>query len=166
MRISIFLLFSTIIFSETKSQNLPAQWRKTDNGQMLIAGDQMDKGLYDESVVEEVRLYFPQSNYWNLLTQYYNSKTDIPATLKYKVEFNGLVLKEGVSFVSAYRNNDMKNIYLVSESQYKKFIPNTQLDILADNLDFDADLLSGTVGGVWTQSVIHGTGLVAASGEY
>ena len=32
--------------------------------------------------------------------------------------------------------------------------------------DFDADLLSGTVGGVWTQSGIHGVGLVAASGEY
>lgn len=32
--------------------------------------------------------------------------------------------------------------------------------------DFDADLLSGTVGGVWTQSGIHGAGLVAASGEY
>ena len=32
--------------------------------------------------------------------------------------------------------------------------------------DSDADLLSWTVGGVWTQSDIHGTGLVAASGEY
>lgn len=31
---------------------------------------------------------------------------------------------------------------------------------------FCADLLSWTVGGVWTQSDIHGTGLVAASGEY
>ena len=32
--------------------------------------------------------------------------------------------------------------------------------------DSYADLLSWTVGGVWTQSDIHGTGLVAASGEY
>ena len=37
---------------------------------------------------------------------------------------------------------------------------------IRDSPDSDADLLSWTVGGVWTQSDIHGTGLVAASGEY
>ena len=111
MRILSFLLVIVVFISETKSQNLPAQWRETDNGQMLIAGDQMDKGLYDESVVEEIRLYFPQSNYWNLLTQYYNSKTDIPATLKYKSESYDSV---GVRFkgqTSYFMNNTQKKSF-------------------------------------------------------
>jgi CotH kinase protein/Lamin Tail Domain/Secretion system C-terminal sorting domain len=114
MRTLFLLLVFNIFTSEINSQSLPAQWRKSDDGHTLIAGDQMEKGLYNESVVEEIRLYFPQSNYWNLLSQYYNSKTDIPATLKYKGEAYDSV---GVRFkgqTSYFMNNTQKKSFNIS----------------------------------------------------
>jgi CotH kinase protein/Lamin Tail Domain/Secretion system C-terminal sorting domain len=114
MRILSFLMVIVVFISETKSQNLPAQWHKSADGRTLVAGDQLSDGLYDESVVEEIRLYFPQTNYWNLLTNYYNSKTDIPATLKYKGESFDSV---GVRFkgqTSYFMNNTQKKSFNIS----------------------------------------------------
>lgn len=114
MRILTFLLIIVVFIADIKSQNLPSQWHTSADGRTLVAGDQLSDGLYDESVVEEIRLYFPQSNYWNLLTSYYNSKTDIPATLKYKGESFDSV---GVRFkgqTSYFMNNTQKKSFNIS----------------------------------------------------
>ena len=119
MRTSTFILFLLIASSQIFSQNLPQQWRLSDDGQFITAGDKVSDGLYDESVVEEIRLYFPQPNYWTLLTNYYNSKTDIPATLKYKgVSFDSV----GVRFkgqTSYFMNNTAKKSFNISMDVYK-----------------------------------------------
>ena len=39
-------------------------------------------GLYDLDTVREMRLYFQQTNYWQLLLNNYSSKTEIEADLK------------------------------------------------------------------------------------
>ena len=114
MRTLSFILVIVVFISDIGSQNLPSQWRTSADGRTLVAGDQLSDGLYDESVVEEIRLYFPQSNYWNLLTSYYNSKTDIPATLKYKGESFDSV---GVRFkgqTSYFMNNTQKKSFNIS----------------------------------------------------
>jgi len=114
MRILFLLVVIFIFISDVNSQNLPSQWHKSEDGQTLIAGDQLSEGLYDESVVEEIRLYFPQTNYWNLMTQYYNSKTDIPATLTYQgVSYDSV----GVRFkgqTSYFMNNTPKKSFNIS----------------------------------------------------
>lgn len=52
----------------------------------LTTGTRVASGLYDETEVKEIRLYFPQANYWTLLTQNYVSKTDLLASLSYSGE--------------------------------------------------------------------------------
>jgi hypothetical protein len=101
------------------SQSLPAQWRKSDDGKYLIAGDQATDGLYDVSTVEEVRLYFAQTNYWTLLTQNYSKKVDIPCTLKYKditLDSVGVRFKGQTSYSM---NNTQKKSFSISTDAFK-----------------------------------------------
>ncbi len=63
------------------AQNLPAQMRLSADGHQLITGDQAPTGLYDSATVRTIYLEFPQPNYWTLLTNNYQSKTDIPAKM-------------------------------------------------------------------------------------
>lgn len=101
------------------SQSLPAQWRKSNDGKYLIAGDQATDGLYDVSTVEEVRLYFAQTNYWTLLTQNYSKKVDIPCTLKYKditLDSVGVRFKGQTSYSM---NNTQKKSFSISTDAFK-----------------------------------------------
>ena len=114
MRFLSIVVFTTIALVNAHTQKLPAQWHTSADNKTLVAGDQLSDGLYDETKVEEIRIYFPQTNYWTLLTQYYNSKTDIPATLKYK----GITLDSvGVRFkgqTSYFMNNSQKKSFNIS----------------------------------------------------
>lgn len=109
----ISVLFSFLYFA-LPGQNIPGQWRITEDGRYMIMGDRTSNGLYDESALEEIRLYFPQPNYWNLLTQNYNSKTDIIATLRYKnTDYDSV----GVRFkgqTSYFMNNTQKKSFNIS----------------------------------------------------
>jgi len=113
-----FLLFPFML----NGQSLPSQWRKTDDGKFLISGDQISDGLYDESNLEEVRIYFTQPNYWNLLMQYYNSKTDIPCKLVYK----------GISYDSVGIRFKGQTSYFMNSSQKKSF--NISMDAFRENV--------------------------------
>ncbi|MBC7884141.1 MAG: CotH kinase family protein [Saprospiraceae bacterium] len=93
------------------SQPLPSQWHKDNYTHILRSGDLLSEGLYDESKMEEIRLYFPQTNYWNLLTQNYNSKTDIPARLNYK----------GTDYDSVGVRFKGQTSYFMNTSQKKSF---------------------------------------------
>lgn len=63
------------------AQNLPNEMYLSPDGHRLITGGQPAAGLYDESVIRTIHLDFSQPNYWTLLTQNYQSHTDIPATM-------------------------------------------------------------------------------------
>ena len=65
------------------AQSLPSQWQLDLGAHTLRAGGKSETGLYDEGEIKEIRLYFNQANYWTLLTQNYNSKTDLLASLKF-----------------------------------------------------------------------------------
>lgn len=124
MRLFTLTLFNLIIVAEIISQNLPSQWKITDDGRYLIAGNQPSEGLYDETKIEEIRLYFPQSNYWALLTQNYTTKIDIPCKLKYKgIEYDSV----GVRFkgqTSYFANTTQKKSFNISMDT---FITNQKL---------------------------------------
>lgn len=81
-RICTILLF--LVFQGLSAQNLPDQWHWDKQTHLLTAGKSDSDGLYNEAVVEEIRLYFKEANYWTLLTQNYTSKKDLLASLKYK----------------------------------------------------------------------------------
>lgn len=64
------------------AQTAPAEMHFSPDGHMLLTGNMVETGLYDESIVRTFEFNFTQSNYWNLLTQNYNSKTNLLGTLK------------------------------------------------------------------------------------
>ncbi|MEY3422040.1 MAG: hypothetical protein RIR48_2340 [Bacteroidota bacterium] len=100
-------------------QKLPTQWRFSYDGRYLIAGNQDSGGIYDESNVKEIRLYFSQSDYWAKLTQNYNSNIDIPCRLKYNgVDYDSV----GISFkgqTSYFSNNTPKKSFNISMDAFK-----------------------------------------------
>ncbi len=73
---SIFFLTSTL-----NSKDLPDNLIVSEDGLRLINSAQESDGLYDITQIKTIYLNFSQSNWWQLLTNNYNSKTDIPATL-------------------------------------------------------------------------------------
>ncbi|MBK8625320.1 MAG: CotH kinase family protein [Saprospiraceae bacterium] len=119
MRLFSTLTMILVILTSISSQNLPSQWHKTDDGKYLVAGDQMSSGFYDESTVEEIRIYFSQSNYWALMTQNYNAKIDIPCQVKYK---DAVLDSVGIRFkgqTSYFMNNTQKKSFNLSIDAYK-----------------------------------------------
>ncbi|MCB0543047.1 MAG: CotH kinase family protein [Lewinellaceae bacterium] len=75
------LAFCIVLIPASYAQNLPSQMRISDDGHMLLTGDQAPGGLYDSSIIRAIYLDFSQPNYWNQLVGNYQSKTDLPATM-------------------------------------------------------------------------------------
>ncbi len=60
-------------------------------------------------------------------------------SIEANIDLNSLMLKDGSTFVSAWRNTDGENIYFVSSSQYDVIKTNLTLPQLADQLDNDTN---------------------------
>ena len=90
--------------------DLPDEMRIDATGQILERGGFYSSKLYQENVVETVYLDFPQSDYWNQLTNNYNSKTPITATLRYK---DKVLEQVGVRFrgMTSYSRADRKKSF-------------------------------------------------------
>lgn len=73
-----------ILHMPVQAQNFPMMYRFTDDSLRLIRGGVPSSGLYDETVIDTIWLYFGQPNYWQLLVANYATKTNIPATMVYK----------------------------------------------------------------------------------
>jgi spore coat protein CotH len=115
----LVLYFSLGVSFSSVGQVLPKQW-SVKNSHYIVAGKDNHPDIYDENTVEEIRLYFSQSNYWSLLTQNYNAKIDIPVKLKYKgIEYDsvGIRFKGQTSYT---RNNTPKKSFNISMDQYKE----------------------------------------------
>jgi spore coat protein CotH len=80
----IFTLLTCSIFTFMASgQNLPFEKRLSEDGHFLTTGGNVYTGLYDESAIQEIRIYFKESDYWTILKNNYNSKTNLLANIKY-----------------------------------------------------------------------------------
>ena len=71
------LLTSTCIYS----QSLPTEMYLSPDGKTLYTGGKAPTGLYEKTIIRDIHLDFPQANYWTLLTNNYESETEIPATM-------------------------------------------------------------------------------------
>ena len=78
-----FFILSTFV---SISQNLPTSIFFSDDETRLIRGGLDLGGLYDESEIKTIYLYFDQPNFWDLLHNNYCDKINIPATLIYDGE--------------------------------------------------------------------------------
>lgn len=119
MSIGFFLLF-IIGCIETNAQKMPLEYSYNAQNCLLSRGGNNFKGLYDIESVDTIFLEFNQANYWSLLSNNYDSKTDIPATLKY----NGKTYENvGVRFKGM-------TSYQMNNTEKKSF--NISLDYLSD----------------------------------
>lgn len=81
-RFFLTVFIAGVLFSGAFAQSLPSSMRISNDGRMLITGDQASTGLYDSATIRTIYLRFPQANYWTLMTQNYASQTDIPAEME------------------------------------------------------------------------------------
>jgi hypothetical protein len=82
------LLILLIIAQKITAQNFPQQWQLSSDGHKLEIGKEPLSGIYDDyAIIKRVDFTFSQSNWSTLLTNNYNSKTNLIGTLT----FNGVV---------------------------------------------------------------------------
>ncbi|MBF25498.1 MAG: hypothetical protein CMP49_03145 [Flavobacteriales bacterium] len=112
LNLSLFNLFFILLFfinSNLFSQNLPNEYYFSLNNNQLLRGlNIIDSGLYNESEIDTIFLYFDQNNYWDQLHSNYCDKINIPATLVYKDEVFlevGVRFKGQTSFFNTNGNN-------------------------------------------------------------
>jgi len=112
-----FILLLGIVFSAIQwsdAQNLPMEMRLSPDGRRLITGGNAAEGFYDESLIRTINLQFPQTNYWQLMTNNYASKTEIPATLTMDgISYDSV----GVRFkgqTSYFQNSTVKKSFAIS----------------------------------------------------
>lgn len=81
MRYRIPFLFAVFYSAWMYAQTPPIEMHFNQDSTQLFVGGRPITGFYDESAIRNIEFTFPQTNYWNLLTQNYTSKTDLPATM-------------------------------------------------------------------------------------
>jgi hypothetical protein len=117
----LIILLLLVSFTTAQGQKLPDQWNFSEENHILSSGEILSTDLYDESKLEDIRLYFSQPNFWTLLTQNYNSKTDLSARLVYQGENYDSV---GIRFKG-------QTSYFMNNTQKKSF--NISMDYVKDN---------------------------------
>jgi hypothetical protein len=75
------LLFTATLCRTALAQNLPDEYRVTDDGRRLVAGDQPTTGLYEEGTIKAIHLTFAQDNWWTLLENSYDTGIPVMAGL-------------------------------------------------------------------------------------
>jgi spore coat protein CotH len=81
---SLLVLLASLLLinKQIQAQTIPSEIYFSPDGHMLYTGGTPSTGLYDEAQIRTFEFTFPQANYWNLLTQNYQSKTNLLANLK------------------------------------------------------------------------------------
>lgn len=84
LKILIASAFCIICISfNAYSKSMPESMKKTNDGRQIVQRWYNSSSLYTLDSIPSIYLEFKQSNYWNLLTANYQSKTEIPADLTY-----------------------------------------------------------------------------------
>ncbi len=94
--------------------------RLSDDGRMLIMGDQRPQGLYDSAIVRSIYLDFSQPNYWTLLTQNYTTSTDLPVQMTVDgavYDSVGVRFKGQTSYIGT--NNSQKKSFNISMHSFR-----------------------------------------------
>ena len=103
-KIFVLLLFCLASYS----QNLPDQYYFNEDETRLIRGGGDLDGLYNESEIKTIYLYFEQPDFWEQLHDNYCDKINISASLIYEGEtYNnvGVRFKGQTSYANTNGNN-------------------------------------------------------------
>ncbi|MFN0200190.1 MAG: CotH kinase family protein, partial [Bacteroidia bacterium] len=126
MRKKLFILSCWVMSAASVlAQGFPKEMTLSPDGRMLLTGSEVNDGLYDAAQVRTIELTFPQTNYWTLLTQNYQSKTDLPATM----------IVDGVTYDSVGVRFKGQTSYSQVSGQKKSF--NISLDYVNNKQDID-----------------------------
>lgn len=120
----LVLLLTALVF-QASAQNLPDEMHLSPDGRMLLTGDLPNTGLFEQAIIRDIRLDFPQSNYWTLLQQNYNSKTDLPATMTVDgIVYDSVGVRfKGQTSYSGVQNSQKKSFNITMNS----FVPGQDL---------------------------------------
>ncbi len=122
-RLAYWCYLALISTTYLAAQTLPDEMYLSPDGRYLYTGGRASTGLYDSTLIRSVYLDFPQSNYWTLLTQNYQTHTDLLANMT----VDGLLYDSvGVRFKG-------QTSYSQVSSQKKSF--NISLDFVHENQD-------------------------------
>ena len=124
-------LATCTVFSTTMyGQSLPDEMHLSPDGRMLLTGDRLNTGLFEQSTMRNIYLDFSQSNYWTQLTQNYQSKIDLPATMTVDgIVYDSVGVRfKGQTSYSGVQNSQKKSFNITMDS----FIPNQ--DIMGYNI--------------------------------
>ncbi len=78
---ALALAILVFAFGKMGAQTLPAEMHFSPDGKRLITGGNVTTGFYDESAFHTIELIFDEPNYWQLLTNNYQSGTDLGAVM-------------------------------------------------------------------------------------
>ncbi|MCC6726912.1 MAG: CotH kinase family protein [Saprospiraceae bacterium] len=123
----LLLAFGLSPWGKMQAQNLPNEMHLSPDGKRLVTGGNESTGYYDESVVHTIELFFDEANYWTLLTNNYQSGTDLGAVMV--LDGDTLAAEVGVRFKGQTSYNQNQN------SQKKSF--NITLDFADPSQDVD-----------------------------
>jgi CotH kinase protein/Lamin Tail Domain/Secretion system C-terminal sorting domain len=102
------------------AQSWPEEMRFSPDGRQLTLGALLPTGLYDSATVREIYLDFPQTNYWTLLTNNYQSSTYIPATMTVDgvvYDSVGVRFKGNTSYMQLPQGSQKKS-FAISTNEY------------------------------------------------
>lgn len=113
------MLWATALLAgNAAAQTLPLEFRLSTDGHMLITGGAPPtSGFYDSTTIRSVYLDFPQTNYWTLLQQNYQTRTPIPATMTVDgVAYDsvGVAFKGNTSYMNV-QNSQKKSFSIESD---------------------------------------------------
>jgi len=97
-----------------------------ENEHTLYTNGRFSEGLYDESTLRDIHLWFSQPDYWQQLKNNYQSKTDLPATM----------VVEGDTFLNVGVRFKGQTSYSQTQTSDKKSF-NITMDYAVEGQDLD-----------------------------
>ncbi len=93
------------------AQNLPLEMHLSPDGHQLLTGGRALTGLYDDALVRQVYLDFPQADFWAKLKTNFTNKIDLPAKMTVDgVEYDSVGVRfKGATSYSMVSNSDKKS---------------------------------------------------------
>ena len=116
--LSFLALLAMLFFvPNLDGQNLPNTMYFAENEHTLYTNGRVSVGLYDESTLRDIQLWFAQTDYWQQLKNNYQNKIDLPATMVVEGDtfLNVGVRFKGQTSYSQTQNSDKKSFNITMD---------------------------------------------------
>ncbi len=111
------VLFLSLFSLKTFAQSLPLEMHLSTDGHQLLTGGRVLTGLYNDSLVRDLHLDFPQTGYWATLKANFNSKTPLAAKMTFDgTEYDSVGVRfKGATSYSMVSNSDKKSFNIETD---------------------------------------------------